>query len=132
MTNERAQTELASLKGCPFCGGEANLVHDERGHQYPTWYVICPPCDLIRDQAFGCATKEEAIAAWNTRTPSPETPVSGDAVETLLAQYREQAAMGWHQGELGKAKLEAAQAVIAAIGSPTPSSDVSSLIEADR
>lgn len=74
--------EASELKPCPFCGGAALLKkYDKQNYGADEFYVICPPCDLIRDQAWGCSTEAEAIAAWNTRlqpTPSAEVGQGGE------------------------------------------------------
>lgn len=66
MTNEE------KLEPCPFCGGEPSIEEIE-AHQHAFakfmpdcpgyFYVECAPCDARR---FG-NTRQEAIAAWNTR-----------------------------------------------------------------
>ncbi len=52
------------LKNCPFCGGEAEAVTLDYE------YVRCDKCH------FGIArlTIDEAIAAWNRRTPPAAVP----------------------------------------------------------
>lgn len=79
------------LLPCPFCGGEAKLHQDVSYHTgkplADEWFVICPPCDLIRDQAWA-VPKDEAIAAWNTRaqeTLSPEQPL--DTIQRLGQEF---------------------------------------------
>jgi Lar family restriction alleviation protein len=49
------------LKGCPFCGGEAEFIG--RTPFRPSASVVCMACDA----AMFVEPKEEAIAAWNTR-----------------------------------------------------------------
>lgn len=59
---------MAELKACPFCGSE-NIDCSDAGNKTDVWFVQCENC---------CATfphfesKEEAITAWNTRTPQKE------------------------------------------------------------
>ena len=57
------------LKPCPFCGGEAEL-RDPHGAFSRLAAVFCNDCE-IRGQLQVDA--ETAIAAWNTRVPSPTT-----------------------------------------------------------
>jgi Lar family restriction alleviation protein len=73
MTNERAQTELPSLKACPFCGGDGRVF--ENPWEDGTWEAQCQTCEGGPAHRM---SEAEAIIAWNRRTPSPETPVSGD------------------------------------------------------
>ena len=44
---------MTELKPCPFCGGEAEAVHEING----MWTVECTKCGALVD----------GIAAWNTR-----------------------------------------------------------------
>ncbi len=45
---------------CPFCGGEAEIIHF--GSCY--YFVRCKVCYM---SSMGCPMKDEAIAAWNRR-----------------------------------------------------------------
>lgn len=56
------------LKPCPFCGGEVsklkyfnNQIHEN------LWQIGCDECEFYMEQPF----EQEAIKAWNTRTPDP-------------------------------------------------------------
>jgi Lar family restriction alleviation protein len=64
-----------TLLPCPFCGGEARIEQHEKGK----WLAFC-------DDVYGCGTEgwyedtpEEAIAAWNRRTPA----IPPDVRETI-------------------------------------------------
>ena len=59
MTNNDTRGGIGELKPCPFCGGEAEL-------SAPSGYVECVECGI---QGPWGHNAEEAIAAWNTRTP---------------------------------------------------------------
>ncbi len=55
-----------TLLPCPFCGGEARIEQ----HEKSKWLAFC-------DDVYGCGTEgwyedtpEEAIAAWNRRSPT--------------------------------------------------------------
>lgn len=69
----------SKLKGCPFCGGPASLLEqtDQYGVPSGLWFARCDPCDLTPDQAWD-VSREEAIAAWNTRA---EAPTSADLLQ---------------------------------------------------
>jgi Lar family restriction alleviation protein len=58
--------EAPDLLPCPFCGGEAKFYHrpDDSGWSNTDWVSCSGDCG-----ASTCMheTKEEAIAAWNTR-----------------------------------------------------------------
>jgi Lar family restriction alleviation protein len=55
------QAEERELLPCPFCGGDAQTDFIEHIFSY---LIECYVCDA---QGPICETKEEAIAAWNTR-----------------------------------------------------------------
>ncbi len=65
-----------NLKNCPFCGGDAHLIHEVRSHEmlYPNGSSIeCKDCGA-KGQWFPVDTAyssdEKAIAAWNKRIDS--------------------------------------------------------------
>lgn len=60
---------MSELKPCPFCGGEAELVYSEPGHEDRIWCIVrckdwnCPGEHLNE----WYATDDDAIGKWNTR-----------------------------------------------------------------
>lgn len=55
------------LKPCPFCGGEAEVVHNEyrknfRKKEY--WYIRCACCRATSAATF---TEGDAVRDWNRR-----------------------------------------------------------------
>jgi Lar family restriction alleviation protein len=65
------------LKPCPFCGGDKNTICKTDYDGRDSYAVSCryPECHgAIFTLGYGCfATKDEAIAAWNTRAIDPAT-----------------------------------------------------------
>ena len=55
---------MAELLPCPFCGGNVRVWHNLETENYD---VECQKCGCDVQQHYGC--KDEAITAWNTRTP---------------------------------------------------------------
>ena len=55
------------LLPCPFCGGRAEIAEIET-EDLPLWLGECqePPCEAVAPVR---PTRDEAIAAWNTRQP---------------------------------------------------------------
>ena len=53
------------LKGCPFCGGEAEINQGGSAN----WWIQCKICSIMGERE---STKERAIAAWNTRISKKE------------------------------------------------------------
>ena len=53
---------MADLKPCPFCGGEAELIENNRYTDIHS--VMCKNCYSESDRYN---TKENAVKAWNTR-----------------------------------------------------------------
>ncbi len=59
---------MDELKPCPFCGSPAEM---ENGRNDRPWVVECPNRDCHAQPFMDHAdSRFEAIAAWNTRTPS--------------------------------------------------------------
>lgn len=73
-----AGIEAAALKPCPFCGGEACYQDG-----YPYNIVKCISCGA---RSF---TREDAIAAWNTR-PSSSAPVEQREAVARMVDVLEQ------------------------------------------
>jgi Lar family restriction alleviation protein len=72
------------LKPCPFCGGQAGIAEIET-EDLPLWLGECqePPCEAVAPVR---PTRDEAIAAWNTRQPTQSDAAS------FLANIREPSA----------------------------------------
>ena len=58
-----------TLKPCPFCGGEAELIDTHDNWNNTTIFrVNCPNTDChISCYTGWCYTKKETIEQWNTR-----------------------------------------------------------------
>lgn len=57
------------LLPCPFCGGEAELLHEEDYSSHQLWRVECEECDCCTSEYYDNPGKEHAIRAWNKRKP---------------------------------------------------------------
>ena len=78
---------MSELENCPFCGGEAVLVHVPATRHY---YPRCDDCGAEIDINFE-NDKDEAIAAWNQRNSSEATLLDGwVSVEDRLPDLGEQ------------------------------------------
>lgn len=72
-----SKDDRVKLKGCPFCGGQANhYAIAEHKHVFVDWVPSFPGCYVI--ECVGCDfymsknDSAEAFAAWNRR--HDETP----------------------------------------------------------
>lgn len=109
------------LLPCPFCGWRA-IVSD---HSTIAWYVECVECACDGPVE---ESREAAIAAWNTRTPSPASPspVAEGQPVAYRWLYKDGSKSGWcemreiHPAELasGHSRVEYAYAAQA----PKPAS----------
>lgn len=84
------------LLPCPFCGGAATADHQDNG--VGSFWIVC---DNVKG-GCGCEgpyhqTPEDAEAAWNRRSPPPETNVAGDAAEHALEVFKDRM---WREGEI--------------------------------
>jgi Lar family restriction alleviation protein len=92
--------EAPDLLPCPFCGGEAKFYHrpDDSGWSNTDWVSCAGDCG-----ASTCMheTKQEAIAAWNTRSDDLIKERSDEVQAAVAAALREAAAfvsqnsLGW-------------------------------------
>ena len=80
--------EKTELLPCPFCGCKQMKIIESDGvvrMPEPEYrQVICCQCGALSDL---CETEEEAIKAWNTRTPSE--PVTGEGKEALSRPFKD-------------------------------------------
>ena len=83
-------TEPTKTLPCPFCGSERIGVHKYKQRRASGFRALCLRCGM--SQLGMChGDHEQAIAAWNTRTPQPTqagaVPLTVDEVEQLIAQW---------------------------------------------
>ena len=89
-------SNATELKSCPFCGGEAVI---KKTHRWPHWAgtegcdgftVICTnfDCTIYEADVFYATTEEEAIEAWNTRTPDQAIAATLGAPKLAAEQVR--------------------------------------------
>ncbi len=107
-------TQEAQLKACPFCGGEATIWKAFPQANYP-WATGVEHTDSCPDAGWEglChKTKEEAIAAWNTRIESgvvAELVEAADAIERYLRETPHHNATQAAALRAALAKLEASK-----------------------
>lgn len=58
-----------NLLPCPFCGGEAELLHTQTYSAHTLFWVECMECDCKTSDFEDVLGKEKAVAAWNTLKP---------------------------------------------------------------
>lgn len=70
---------MIELKPCPFCGSEAKLVRNWNLH-----YIMCRSCGAtigeVKRHPNDFRTRDEVIAAWNSRTTEKE-PVANIIID---------------------------------------------------
>lgn len=67
MTTHKGEREEALLP-CPFCGGDAEIVHIEEGENAGGSCVCCKRCNASSNVEF--EFKENFISNWNRRSSS--------------------------------------------------------------
>ena len=80
-------TEPTKTLPCPFCGSERIGVHKYKQRRASGFRALCLRCGM--SQLGMChGDHEQAIAAWNTRTPQPTqagaVPLTDEQIEDLL------------------------------------------------
>lgn len=77
MTSSEAALNDEELKPCPFCGGDKNTICKTDYDDWDAYAVSCryPECHgAIFTLGYGYfPTKDQAIAAWNTRAVEPNS-----------------------------------------------------------
>jgi len=93
-----------ALLPCPFCGGKAELEKFPSSLKDRCWQIDCVENERCKCSVSTCAlsSKEEAIAAWNTRaTPHAE------AVRVMHNPIKHAAIYLQHQRDLNVVGIEA-------------------------
>lgn len=81
MTDTPTKTDLLP---CPFCGKEARLAEN---HDVGSINCFANGCDVEPVVTWREGKKSEAIAQWNTRTPTVNLAEPRERVETLRKKY---------------------------------------------
>lgn len=81
MTSPNNSPASVELKSCPFCGSNTASVSDNgRG------LIFHVRCDKCRAAGPGERCASDAIAAWNTRTPSPEPRDASERISGAVSR----------------------------------------------
>ena len=64
-------TQAPELKPCPFCGGDAEVIHIEEGENEGGSCVCCTVCMASSNLEFGF--KENFVGNWNSRASAAPT-----------------------------------------------------------
>jgi hypothetical protein len=83
---------LPVLKCCPFCGGSAHTNAEDGRFYVACDDLECLVClgegyDAYGEPAHAFMTEEQAIAAWNTRTPSTPSPEAGASFQDRVQPW---------------------------------------------
>ena len=73
--------QMAELKKCPFCGGEAKFLKNGAG----CFQVYCDNCE-VRQYAYAHKDKEEAIESWNNR--ATEAEIRAQAIDEAVEEMK--------------------------------------------
>lgn len=80
-------TDALRLVPCPFCGGEAEIVHIDEGENAGGSCVYCTKCQASSNVEF--EFKENFVSNWNRRA-APASPLpEGGGDEALIAELKE-------------------------------------------
>lgn len=89
MTTTTKRPDGGELKPCPFCGCERIDVYSEDGDDLAAnkhvYVAQCWDCCARVSPVIG---KSKAIAAWNTRTPTNESPAPQATKKTYIKPLR--------------------------------------------
>src|SRR5690606_16778235 len=89
-----------SLKNCPFCGGEAELLKGAPGLYSAENHLYHAKCQSCGASAYDHG-RDGAIAAWNRRTP-PAVPEGWVLVPKDPTEEMHDAARDWSAKKYGK------------------------------
>lgn len=73
------------LEPCPFCGGEAEIIHIEEGENAGGSCVCCTRCNASGNVEFGF--KENYVSNWNRRVERDALRPSPSDIYGLLCEW---------------------------------------------
>jgi Lar family restriction alleviation protein len=83
MQNEQTPAAGPLLLPCPFCGGEAEIIHLDDDDNAGGSCVCCTKCQASGNVEFG--RKENFVENWNRRAhPSPTPAADADRVRIAV------------------------------------------------
>lgn len=91
---------MSDLKPCPFCGGEAMIIHSI----LDACFITCENNDCMAGQKV-YSTKAEAIAAWNARTERTCMLIRHGSLANMpsfVCWSCSECGFGWHHSEYDK------------------------------
>ena len=139
-------TDTVTLKPCPFCGGEANADGHIKFSQplNDTWwpgevpiteafYVNCVRCGAVSRSGIvgGYQSRDEAIAAWNTRNGGAATPMRESGTASSEGADEEFCAAVWEALKGDHNDLRRQQIILAAHRASLANAPAASSVGAD-
>jgi Lar family restriction alleviation protein len=94
----------SELKSCPFCGKQPEPIVDAT-RILGVWRIFHRGCPSLPNVVVEAHSRENVVAAWNRRSPSPAVLALVEACRELLAQVRGECPSLLNEDSGGDARL---------------------------